>query len=398
MSYDVIVAGASFAGLAVAQRLHGRVLLLDREPLGEGVTSACAAPVSVVEAMGAAESIQDVHDRLVLHTPRRSADWPLPEPFCTFDYGRFCRSAFGATGAEFRRTAVSGRRGATVLTGEGETSARFLIDATGWRAALVSVPGRPQVDSQAEAAVTSGSARRPAPEALAEDTPGPARHQTPEAVRRTRLRPARRRGPGRFMAFGIESEVAADVGPGLHFYFLPEVRDGYAWAFPCGGAVRFGVLSYFGRTKLWPGLARFMGRFGLRPGAVHGGYLASGFHEPVVQGTFVVGDAAGQCLPLTGEGIRTAILAGFRAGELVQDVLDGRRTHEEAASEYRRFVAGARREYRALLWGNLVLLVMPLRLTGVAAAYLSRPGPLRAFTRHYLGIFSGSPGPVTVPR
>jgi flavin-dependent dehydrogenase len=345
--YDVIIAGASFAGLAAAERLRGRVLVLDREPLGDGVTSACAAPVAVVEAMGAAGAIQGVHDRLVLHTPDRSADWPLPEPFCTFDYRRFCRLAFEPTGAEFRRTAVTGRRGTAVLTGEGEISARFLIDATGWRAALVSTPDR-----------------------------------------RLERRPARRRSPGRFVAFGIESEVAAAVDPGLHFYFLPEIRDGYAWAFPCEDAVRFGVLSYFGRTKLWPGLARFMARFGLRPGAVHGGYLASGFHDPVVDGIFVVGDAAGQCLPLTGEGIRTAVLAGFRAGELLQDVLDGRRAPDEAAADYRQFVTRARRRYRALLWGNLALLAMPLRFTGAAAAYLSRPGPLGTFMRHYLGIFA----------
>lgn len=348
-AYDVIIAGASFAGLAAAQRIGGRVLVLDREPIGEGVTSACAAPVAIVEAMGAGEAIQQVHDRLVMHTPHRSADWPLPEPFCTFDYSRFCRLAFAGTRAEFRRTAVAGRRGASVVTGEGEVFARFLIDATGWRAVLASGSGRP-------------------------------------------------RTPGRFAAFGIESEVPADVGPGLHFYFLPEVRDGYAWAFPCGGAVRFGVLSYLGRTKLWPGLASFLARFDLRPGSIHGGYLASGFHDPVTDGIFVAGDASGQCLPLTGEGIRTAVLAGSRVGELLQDVLDGRREPPDAVAEYRRFVADARRQYRALLWGNLALLAMPLRLTGAAAAYLSRPGPLRAFMRQYLGIFAGSPRPAAVLR
>ena len=132
----MIIAGASFAGLATAQRLRGRVLLLDREPLGDGVTSACAAPVSIVEAMGAGPSIQQVHDRLVLHTPHRSAEWALPEPFCTFEYRRFCRLAFAASGGEFRRTAIIGRRGTTVLTREGEISAKVLVDATGWRAAL----------------------------------------------------------------------------------------------------------------------------------------------------------------------------------------------------------------------------------------------------------------------
>ncbi|NIW91899.1 MAG: hypothetical protein GWN20_03100 [Phycisphaerae bacterium] len=40
--YDVIIAGASFAGLAVANQLSGhKVLLIDRKPNGAGQTSAC---------------------------------------------------------------------------------------------------------------------------------------------------------------------------------------------------------------------------------------------------------------------------------------------------------------------------------------------------------------------
>lgn len=41
--YDAIVVGASFAGLAVARRLQGRVLLLDRHEVGEVQTSACGS-------------------------------------------------------------------------------------------------------------------------------------------------------------------------------------------------------------------------------------------------------------------------------------------------------------------------------------------------------------------
>lgn len=40
--YDVIVVGASFAGLAVASRLRGRMLLVDHQEIGAGQTSACA--------------------------------------------------------------------------------------------------------------------------------------------------------------------------------------------------------------------------------------------------------------------------------------------------------------------------------------------------------------------
>src|SRR2546425_949376 len=358
--YDVLVAGASFAGLAVAQRLgqalypspwaegrvreslppHGwRVALLDRAPVGDGVTSACGAPVSIVRAMGAEASIQLVHDRLVLHTRAGETVWPLPEPFCTFDYRRFCALAFAHAGVEFIQAAVTGRSGSTVRTSSGDFSGTVLVDATGWRAALAEGPGSLYVNL-------------------------------------------------RWMAFGIESEVECAFEPGLHFYFLPEVRDGYAWAFPTGGFVRFGVLSYLGRSKLGPALERFMGRFGLRPRSVHGGFLASGLRPPVVDGVFVAGDASGHCLPLTGEGIRTAVLAGFTCGALIRRVLDGECTRDHAAAEYQTFIAMSRRKFRALMWANAALLVLPHAVIERAASWFSWGRPLRAIMQHYLGIFS----------
>jgi flavin-dependent dehydrogenase len=339
-SYDVVVAGASFAGLAVAQRLRGRRLaLIDREALGEGVTSACAAPVSIVRAMGAEESIQRIHDRIVLHTPAATSSWDLPEPFCTFDYRRFCTAAFTHTDAEFVQEAVIGREGRTVRTASGALLAGgVLVDATGWRAALVGGPSSAYVNR-------------------------------------------------RWMAFGIEAEVKCAFEPGLHFYFLPEVRDGYAWAFSAGAGVRFGVLSFLGRSKLGPALDTFMARFGLKPGSLHGGYLASGLRQAVVDGVFVVGDASGHCLPLTGEGIRTAALAGFRCGELIQQTLDGAISPAGAAIRYGRFIEPSRPKFRALLWANIALLGLPRSVVGTIAALVSRPRFLRRFMTPYLGIF-----------
>lgn len=53
MRYDVIIAGASFAGLAVTAQLWGkRVLLLDRKPIGMGQTSARGTLVCTLQALG----------------------------------------------------------------------------------------------------------------------------------------------------------------------------------------------------------------------------------------------------------------------------------------------------------------------------------------------------------
>jgi len=336
--YDVIIAGASFAGLAAAQRLQGRVLLLDRQPIGEGVTSACAAPVRIVRLMGAEAAIQQEHRTLVIHAHSRRVAWALPEPFCTFDYRVFCLEAAARARAEFRRASVLGRDGSTVFTSAGAFAGRFLVDATGPRAALAG-PGRP-----------------------------------------------------RYVAFGIESEVPVGVEPGLHFHFVPEIPDGYAWAFPCGGTTRFGILSYRGRTKLLPALGRFMTRFGAAPGGLHGGHLVTGWTPGVVDGVFAVGDAAGHCLPLSGEGIRTAALTGARCGELIQQALDGRISPAEAAAAYRAHVAADRGRYRALLWATFVLLWLPRWCVGSAAAMMARPGVLRWFFDGYLAMGSGVAG------
>lgn len=336
---DVLIAGASFAGLAVAQRIRGhRVVLVDRAPLGEGVTSACAAPASIVCAIGAEVAIQQLHDHLVIHTPSQQVVWPLPEPFCTFEYRRFCELAFARTEAQFIHASVIERIGQTVRTSTGLLAAKLLVDATGWRAVLVGGPASPYVSR-------------------------------------------------RWMAFGIESEVECAFEPGLHFYFVPEVRDGYAWAFPAGEGVRLGVLSYRGRSNLGPALEHFMSRFKLRPAAVHGGFLASGLRPPVVDGVLVAGDASGHCLPLTGEGIRTAILAGFECGKLLRRALDGELTRDHAAAVYRAFITKSRRTFQGLAWANLALLTLPRLAVKSTAKLVGKPGLLRPFMDRYLHVF-----------
>jgi menaquinone-9 beta-reductase len=86
--YDVIVCGASFAGLAVARQLTGggaRVLMLDRYEIGERQTSACAAPTEWLQAMGVESSIRQTFPELVVHTPHISRRMRLPFTFSTFD-------------------------------------------------------------------------------------------------------------------------------------------------------------------------------------------------------------------------------------------------------------------------------------------------------------------------
>src|ERR1044072_3972735 len=87
---DVLICGASFAGLAVARELRAtgaRVLILDRYEIGERQTSACAAPTEWLRNPGLGASIRQTVDSMLVHTTRAGkARWALPFTFSTFDY------------------------------------------------------------------------------------------------------------------------------------------------------------------------------------------------------------------------------------------------------------------------------------------------------------------------
>ena len=73
---DVLICGASFAGLTVARELRStgaRVLVLDRYDIGERQTSACAAPTEWLRNMGVEASIRQTFGSLLgPHAARRA--------------------------------------------------------------------------------------------------------------------------------------------------------------------------------------------------------------------------------------------------------------------------------------------------------------------------------------
>src|SRR3954466_7624373 len=83
---EVLICGASFAGLAVARELRAtgaRVLVLDRYEIGERQTSACAAPTQWLRNLGLEGSIRQTFDSLLVHTPGTTARWPIGWAFST---------------------------------------------------------------------------------------------------------------------------------------------------------------------------------------------------------------------------------------------------------------------------------------------------------------------------
>jgi glycine/D-amino acid oxidase-like deaminating enzyme len=151
-SHDVLICGASFAGLAVARELAesgADVLVVDRYEIGERQTSACGIPTLWMEALGLMDAERQRFDSLLMHTPHGDSRFPLPFTFSTFDYRELCELLWSQCGeARFETAKVDGRgRSANgdgaiaVETDRGTIRAPLVVDALGWRRVLASGDG-----------------------------------------------------------------------------------------------------------------------------------------------------------------------------------------------------------------------------------------------------------------
>lgn len=347
--YDAIVVGASFAGLAVARQLRGEVLLLDKNEVGAVQTSACGTPFWVAQALGVQESVLRVHDRLVLHTRGRTVIFDLSDvPFCTVDYWKFCRGLLAQCRARFLRATVTGLTRAGVETSEGRFSAPLLVDCSGWRGVLAN-GGR---------------------------TAAPAGHS---------------------FSFGIETKAPPEDA-GLVFWLDSRVIPrGMAWLFPVAAGSLIGLGSYGGETKLLPRLHRFLEELRTCPGRYHGAYFPNALRPATVGRVFAVGDAAGHCLPLTAEGIRPALFFGQECGKIVQQIMDGRCSHEEGLARYRSLVERFSWAYRWLRRAQWLAAHAPSRWLGLIAMMANRPRLRAPWWPRYGRFGPLDPSPPTSP-
>jgi flavin-dependent dehydrogenase len=293
-SCDVLICGASFAGLAVARELRAAgadVLVLDRYEIGERQTSACAAPTEWLHALGLEGSIRQTFGSLAVHTPRHRARWPLPWTFSTFDYRTLCRLLWEQSGgAQFDTAKVDGRAGNVVFTDRGRVTAPLIVDALGWRRVL-----------------GSGANVQP---------------------------------PGAALSRGLEVHPHGR-GADLELWLDPRyVSPGYGWSFPARDELRIGVGSFDPRIAVKQptlALAEDVEADAVR---FQGNWIPHRLRPATEDGVFFAGDSAGHCLPLTAEGIRTALYFGIACGRELRAALDGRQTVAAALRRYHEFSAG----------------------------------------------------------
>jgi digeranylgeranylglycerophospholipid reductase len=340
---DVLVCGASFAGLAVARELAGsgaKVLVIDRYELGERQTSACAMPTGWMRALEVMDSWRQSFDEMVVHTPYRTARWSLPWSFSTFDYRELCALLWAQAASpelELETATVTGREGTTVHTDRGELSAPLVVDALGWRRVLSNA--------------------------------------TPIQPPNARLSRGLEVHPE---GCGEEMELWIDAGL---------VRAGYGWSFPARDELRVGVGSFWPSHHVKEPTVTLARNLGLPAQGYQGNWIPHQLRDAVEDSVFFAGDSAGHCLPLTAEGIRTALYFGLACGRELRAVVKGERTREQALSRYGAFSNSHERKYRWMLNVQRAIgQITPSRAaTAVIRGFESRRVSNWAFN-HYLAI------------
>ncbi|HET9718977.1 MAG TPA: NAD(P)/FAD-dependent oxidoreductase [Solirubrobacteraceae bacterium] len=316
---DVLICGASFAGLAVARELAGSdadVLVIDRYEIGERQTSACGIPTGWLHAMDLMEAHQQTFGELVIHTPHATVRYDLPWTFSTFDYRRLCAALAAQGEFEFETATVNGRTGNTVHTDRGDIRAGIVVDALGWRRVLGG--GKPI--------------------------------QPPDA----------------YLSRGLEVHPHG-AGDELEVWIdRSYVPAGYGWSFPAAGEVRVGVGSFDPRFHVKQPTVRLAEDLGRDAVRYQGNWIPHRIREATEDGVFFVGDSAGHCLPLTAEGIRTALYFGVACGRELRDVIEGRQSPAAARAAYGAFSATHRRKFEWMLRVQWLVPRVPPRLLGAA--------------------------------
>jgi flavin-dependent dehydrogenase len=345
-SHDVLICGASFAGLVLARELAGSgasVMVIDRYEIGERQTSACGIPTDWLRATGLLAAERQRFDSLLMHTPHGSKRYPLPWSFSTFDYRELCRLVWRDCDARFETAKVNGRAPAAdgdgsiaVETDRGVLSSPLVVDALGWRRVLASGDG----------------------------------FQPPDAPlsRGLEVHPG---GGGEEMEIWIDRRY---------------VPAGYGWSFPADEEVRIGVGSFDprfhvrGTTEL---LAKDLGRDRVR---YQGNWIPHRLRPATEGGVFFVGDSAGHCLPLTAEGIRTAFYFAIALGHELRAVIEGRQGREEAAARYAEFNDSHEWKFRWMLRAQRLVPRVPPRLLGPLIRLLGTKRIVDWSFGHYLRI------------
>jgi flavin-dependent dehydrogenase len=91
---------------------------------------------------------------------------------------------------------------------------------------------------------------------------------------------------------------------------------------------------------------RLLGDVGAEPDGWQGNWIPHALRPAVEDGVFFAGDSAGHCLPMSAEGIRTALYFGIACGRELRAVVEGRQHASQALARYGEFSADHAWQFR----------------------------------------------------
>ena len=289
------------------------VLVVDRYEIGERADQRLRDPDAVAGRARSRRAARQELPCMAFHTPHGSARFRLPWTWTAFDYRTLCEELWAQCGeARFEIATVLGvdigvspsaapaaplPATLRVQTDRGTLSAPLIVDALGWRRVL----GAGENVQPPEARISRGLEVHPE-------------------------------------GGGIDLDVWVDRSL---------VRRGYAWSVPARGEQRVGVGSYEPRDHVKEPTREIAERLGVPPVRYQGNWFPHELRPAVDDGVFFAGDSAGHCLPLSGEGIRTALYFGLACGRELRAVLAGEQTREQALERLRRVLRGPRTRLQA---------------------------------------------------
>ena len=291
-----------------------RVLMVDRYEVGERQTSACGDPHRVARGArpdGLAQA--DLRRARGAHAAHGTVRLDLPWTFSTFDYRELCRLLFEQSDCEFETAKVDGRTGDVVHTDRGDLTAPLIVDALGL-AAGARRSGYQPPDAPLSRGLEVHPERRP---------PRPGDLDRPLAT----CPPATAGASPRTTSCGSASARSTPASTSR----TPRSSSPRTWT----------------RT----------------PVRYQGNWIPHKLRDATEDGVFFAGDSAGHCLPLTAEGIRTALLLRHRLRSRAARVVEGRRPSDDRrCAATRAFSAGHEWKFRWMLRAQHLVPRVPPRL------------------------------------
>src|SRR5207302_5477481 len=185
----------------------------------------------------------------------------------------------------------------------------------------------------------------------------------------------------------VAGRVVGAVDPHLEVWIdRSYVPAGYGWSFPADGELRIGVGSFDPRFHVGEPTERLARDLDADRVRYQGNWIPHALRDATEDGVFFVGDSAGHCLPLTAEGIRTALYFGLACGRELATVLDRGQSREQALQRYHSFSASHARPFRWMLRMQRLIPRVAPRVLGASLRTIERKRYIDWEFGHYLQV------------